>query len=194
MTVMGIMMNPTLARAIAPVVRFAVFDSLGNAEECFAAASPPLIVVAVGVVTACVVTSPLDDNTLDWATYCLNPLRLEKYKADPTPVRSAEGNVPRHNCLNGFGPLAISRTVPVKEFERDCCTRVLRRSAGWSSTAERMPDPRPAAKWKAVATNVRHMSVKVNLCVCPEESATSINRKVVVGNIGLLVDDDRCDR
>src|SRR5579862_9427074 len=187
---MGIMMNPTEARAIAPVVRFAIFDSLGNAEEYFAAASPPL--TAVGVVTACVVTSPLDDNKFDWATYCLNPLRLEKYKADPTPVRSVDGNVPRHNCLNGFGPLAISRTVPVREFERDCCTRVLRRSAGWSSTAERMPDPRPAAKWKAVATNVRHASMGVNLCAQKRaQQASTVGPSWIMTN--LLVDDDRCD-
>ena len=36
----------------------------------------------------------------------------------------------------------------------DCCTRVLRRSAGWRRTAERSPDARPAAKWNAAEREV----------------------------------------
>lgn len=38
----------------------------------------------------------------------------------------------------------------VVEREPDCCTRVLRRSAGWRRKAVVQPEPRPARKWKAV--------------------------------------------
>jgi hypothetical protein len=72
--------------------------------------------------------------------------RLEKYIADPHPVRSVLGSVPRQNCFMGFGPFAMDRMVPNSVLERDCWTRVLRRSAGWRRTAERMPELRPAKK------------------------------------------------
>jgi hypothetical protein len=38
-------------------------------------------------------------------------LRLEKYIAEPAPVRIADGSVPRHNCRIGEGPVAIERIV-----------------------------------------------------------------------------------
>jgi hypothetical protein len=66
--------------------------------------------------------------------------------ADPHPVRSVLGSVPRQNCRMGLGPLAMDRMVPTSVLERDCCTRVLSRSAGWRSTAERTPELSPAKK------------------------------------------------
>lgn len=66
--------------------------------------------------------------------------------ADPKPVRKAEGRVPRQNDRMELGDLEISRMVARSELCPDCWTRVLRRSAGWRRTAERMPDPRPATK------------------------------------------------
>lgn len=38
----------------------------------------------------------------------------------------------------------------MREIERDCWTRVLRRSAGWRSVADKQPVARPAKKWNAV--------------------------------------------
>jgi hypothetical protein len=69
--------------------------------------------------------------------------------AEPKPVLRAEGNVPRQKDRIELGELEISRMVASNEEWPDCCTRVLRRSAGCRSTAERMPDPRPARKWNA---------------------------------------------
>ena len=40
--------------------------------------------------------------------------------------------------------------VVSRDAERDCWTRVLRRSAGWRRVAERQPVVRPAKKWNAV--------------------------------------------
>jgi hypothetical protein len=69
--------------------------------------------------------------------------------AEPKPVRREEGTVPRQNDRMRFGDLEISRMVASRDVWPDCCRRVLRRSAGWRRTAERTPDPRPAAKWNA---------------------------------------------
>ena len=69
--------------------------------------------------------------------------------ADPNPVRRAEGRVPRQKDWIALGAWAISRIVMRREREPDCWTRVLRRSAGWSITAESRPELSPAAKWNA---------------------------------------------
>jgi hypothetical protein len=45
-----------------------------------------------------------------------------------------------------LGEEAISRIVRRRVEEEDCWTRVLRRSAGWRRTAEKIPDVRPARK------------------------------------------------
>lgn len=63
-------------------------------------------------------------------------------------MRSAEGTVPRHSEVTGCGDERMERRTGNKEEERDCWTRVLRRSAGWSRTAEETPEARPARKWK----------------------------------------------
>lgn len=55
--------------------------------------------------------------------------------------------MPRQNWRIGCGPLAMERMVERRVVWWDCCTRVLRRSAGWRRTADRMPEPRPAKKW-----------------------------------------------
>lgn len=69
--------------------------------------------------------------------------------AEPHPVRRVLGSVPRQNWRMGFGPFAMERIVPRRVFERDCWTRVFKRSAGWRRTAERTPELRPAKKWTA---------------------------------------------
>ena len=68
----------------------------------------------------------------------------------PHPVRSVLGSVPRQNVRMGFGPEAMSLIVESRVVEWDCWTRVFSRSAGWRSTAERMPELAPAAKWTGV--------------------------------------------
>lgn len=70
--------------------------------------------------------------------------------AEPKPVRRADGAVPRQNERIEFDEFEISRMVERRDVAPDCCTRVLRRSAGWRRTAERMPDPKPATKWNAM--------------------------------------------
>ena len=135
MTVMGIMTKPMEARATAPVPRFARLDSTGREDEWW--------VVPAGE------TKPVDVRIVDRETYCRSALRLEKYKADPIPVRKVEGRVPRQNCFKGCGPREISRMTVRKELDPDCWTRVLRRSAGCRRTADRIPEVRPAAKWNA---------------------------------------------
>ena len=73
--------------------------------------------------------------------------RLVKYNAEPKPVRSAEGTVPRHSEVIGCGPARIERRTGRSEVLPACCTRVLRRSAGCRRTAEETPLARPATKW-----------------------------------------------
>jgi hypothetical protein len=126
------MTKPAHVRAKAPVARFAVLLSFGNELEC----SAPFITA-----------SPLPAAAR--LALCRSALRLEKYIADPKPVRSVLGNVPLQNWRMGFGPLAIDRMVASSVFECDCWTRVLRRSAGCKRTAESMPEFRPAKKCTA---------------------------------------------
>ena len=83
-----------------------------------------------------------------FATNCLSVFKLVKYSADPKPVRRADGRVPRHSDVMGCGPLRIERRTGSKEEDRDCWTRVFRRSAGWRRTALETPEARPARKWK----------------------------------------------
>lgn len=71
-----------------------------------------------------------------------------KYSADPKPVRNAEGNVPRQRLAAGLGAASIPRRTGRSEEDRDCCTRVLSRSAGWRRIALETPEVRPARKWK----------------------------------------------
>lgn len=70
-------------------------------------------------------------------------------------MRSADGTVPRHSERIGVGERASERTVfirvAVAEPEGGACwIRVLRRSAGWRSTAERTPEAPPERKWDLV--------------------------------------------
>jgi len=116
MIVIGIKMKPAEALATAPVVKFARFESFGKDEEY--------------VGSAPFSTTPMVLSRFDRATCWRRALRLVKYIADPKPVRRAEGKVPRQNAVMEFGDLEISRMVVRREVEPDCCTRVLRRSAG----------------------------------------------------------------
>src|SRR6266536_5559572 len=107
MTVTGIIINPAMVLATAPVTRFAVLDSFGRAEEPWLAVVPPELA----------------------ATPCLRAFKLEKYSAEPKPVRRADGMVPRQRPRNGCGEERIALSVGRREWCRDCWTRVLRRSA-----------------------------------------------------------------
>lgn len=66
-------------------------------------------------------------------------------------MRSAEGTVPRQRARIGVGERARVRTVSTRVAVADplggaCWMRVLRRSAGWRSTAERTPEAPPERK------------------------------------------------
>lgn len=102
------MTKPADARAIAPVVKLAILLSLGRLEDEYSAF--PLVASI----------SPVDVRRLDLATCWRKALRLEKYRAEPKPVRMTEGSVPRQNCFRELGPASISRKVVVREVERDC--------------------------------------------------------------------------
>lgn len=121
-------MNPASVRAVAPVTRFCTLLNFG---------STVLRLVSFGVVMIALL-----------ATTCLNELSVVKYSALPNPVRSALGSVPRHKDAIGLGPARIERRVSERVWAPDCCTRVLRRSAGCRRTAEDTPEQRPATKWK----------------------------------------------
>jgi len=58
----------------------------------------------------------------------------------------ALGIAPRHSVLIGLGPLRIARMVKRRVVVWDCWTRVLRRSAGWRTTADTEPPMRPEVK------------------------------------------------
>lgn len=79
-TVIGIMMKPAHVRANAPVARFAVLLSFGSELECSAPLAAALLLPAAARLAL-----------------CRNALRLEKYMADPKPVRRVLGNVPLQN-------------------------------------------------------------------------------------------------
>lgn len=68
----------------------------------------------------------------------------------PKPVRRADGVAPRHSAGRPRGEARISWSAMRSEWWPDCWTRVLSRSIGWRSTAERVPEPRPAMKWNAI--------------------------------------------
>jgi hypothetical protein len=126
MTVTGMTIYPTPARVTAPAIRFAKGDSCGNEELCFAA---PLCA----------------------ARLLRTPFSVLKYMAEPTPERIVDGNVPRHSCRIGDGPVAIERTVlrsvAVAEEDGGCCwIRVFNRSAGCRIIAERSPEVPPERK------------------------------------------------
>ena len=106
-------MKPAHVLAAAPVAKFAVLLSFGREDEW----SPGMMAASA---------RPAASK----AARRRSAFSEEKYIADPHPVRSVEGSVPRQNWRMGFGPLAIVRMVPINVDDRDCCTRVLRRSAG----------------------------------------------------------------
>ncbi len=108
MTVIGIMTKPTDARAIAPVVRLARLDSRGRLEDEYCA------------LTLAASTMPADVRRLDLAMFWRKALRVEKYRAVPTPVRITEGRVPRQSCFTALGPASISLKVVTREVDRDC--------------------------------------------------------------------------
>jgi hypothetical protein len=99
---MGIITKPAHVRAKAPVARLAVLLSFGKELEC----------------------SPMIATSPRFAAIKLacrrRAFKPEKYIADPMPVRSVLGNVPRQNCFIGLGPFAIERIVANSVFERDC--------------------------------------------------------------------------
>jgi len=109
-------MKPAEARATAPVVRFARFESLGSEEEWLG--------------FPCLSTAPMEASRFERATFCRRAFNAVKYIADPKPVRRAEGRVPRQKDKIEVEELEISRMVVSSELCPDCCTRVFKRSAG----------------------------------------------------------------
>lgn len=109
MIVMGISMNPASDRATAPVVRLATLESLGREEEC----------VWLGVPRSCVMGTRAW-RRFEWATCWRRAFKPVKYRAEPKPVRRADGNVPRQKAVMLFGLLEISRIVVNKDAEPDC--------------------------------------------------------------------------
>lgn len=81
MTVMGIIMKPTDALAVAPLAKLAVADSCGSLEEEF----------------VCTVSA------LFRANLCRIEFKVVKYRAEPILVRIHDGSVPRHSCRIGLG-------------------------------------------------------------------------------------------
>lgn len=138
MTVMGIMMKPTDARAKAPVVKLANGDSLGRVDE----EAESLALAVAGLVEP----SPMTKASA-FAILVLSMFKDVKYRALPTLVRMVLGRVPRHNCFIGLGPAAIALIEPTRECDPDCWTRVLSRSTGWRRMAELKPEARPASRW-----------------------------------------------
>lgn len=124
-------MRPAKTRAVAPVMRFCTFDSFGRTELLFEIVAP----FARGLAEV-------------FATIWRRELSDVKYRADPKPVRRAEGTVPRQRLAMGWGPERMDRRTATSDEERDCWTRVFSRSAGCRSTALETPEAKPAKKWK----------------------------------------------
>jgi hypothetical protein len=134
MTVIGIRTKPAAALAMAPVVRFARFDSCGSEDDDgLGGMAVPGVTLAEG-------------ENRDAATCWRRAFRVVKYSAEPRPVRITEGRAPRQSCWMVLGDEDISRKVASREGECVCCTRVFNRSAGWRRAAEVMPVTRPARK------------------------------------------------
>jgi len=134
-----------------------VFDSLGREEEW----RPVLAALGAVVIGTAAEGSARKGMR---AAFSRMALRLVKYMAEPKPVRRADGTAPRQSAGMSCGAARISAMAALSECEPDCCTRVLRRSMGWRRTAERTPDPRPAAKWKAETRERGGQREKTLLC------------------------------
>ena len=80
------------------------------------------------------------------ATALRIPSSVVKYIPLPRPLRIAEGTAPRHSVCMGLGPERMARRLFRRVEDWDCCTRVLRRSAGCRIIAETVPPARPDAK------------------------------------------------
>lgn len=192
------MMKPAQARARAPVARLALELSWGRvllllflmlsmlllrvlsacddgveAEKgpapAPAPAPAPVIEVEVFVLADIVEVLVEEVIEVEAATLVRSAFNVEKYSAEPNPVRSTLGNVPLQSersppppppppappCWPWAPPEEedeerMWRSVGSKGVrEESCWRRVLSRSAGWRSDAERMPVVRPARKWVA---------------------------------------------
>lgn len=137
MTVTGIITNPAHTLATAPAARFCVLESFGS-TELLRFVVPSLM---LDVVLPDFFASP-------FATACRNQLRVVKYRAEPKPVRIAEGVVPRQRLGTGCGEANIERMTGKSEDDRDCCTRVFSKSAGCRRIDVQSPEASPATKWK----------------------------------------------
>ncbi|KAF3939406.1 hypothetical protein ABW19_dt0200124 [Dactylella cylindrospora] len=126
--VIGIITKPANTRAVEPVRRFVRVDGLVPGFE--------------------------EVRPVRW-TDLRRISREAKYIPLPTPVRIAEGVAPRHNVAIGEGEDRIVRMVVRRRESCDCCTRVLRRSAGWRITAETTPPARPEEKCLRLFARVR---------------------------------------
>lgn len=89
----------------------------------------------------------MDDSS---CSHRLKLLREVKYNAEPSPVRSAEGVVPRHILLVR---LRCSFRSLLRHADREspllCCLLVLSKSRGCRMMAEATPEASPDAKCRA---------------------------------------------
>lgn len=162
MMVMGMRQRPAEARATAPVRRFARLERRGREEEEAEEAGER----GLGRVDGWFSSAGMKGaGRWRWerATRCRRALREEKYRAEPRPVRMTDGRVPRQSWRRGVGPEVMEWKVWRREVDGDCCTRVLRRSAGWRREAERMPMVRPARKWNATQQGGIRVSLRRGL-------------------------------
>lgn len=132
-----------MPRTTAPDAKFAYIGNFGREEE--------------------VEADPFVEVRYERDRYVRVALSIVKYKAEPTDVRIAEADVPRHSaptdgisfnaCLNDL----VEPTMPfVEDIVCDkcfCCwTRVFKRSSGCKSTEDVKPDTNPAARCDFVET------------------------------------------
>src|SRR2546429_8706527 len=134
-TVTGIITSPAQTLATAPVARFCVFESFGKTELPLLAMSSVMLKLVVPSFLACL-----------FATACRSACKGVKYKAEPKPVRMADGVAPRQRPARGFGEASMERTTAESEDDRDCCTRVLSKSAGCKRIEGQSPEVSPATK------------------------------------------------
>lgn len=112
-----------------------MFESFGKTELPVFVMPSVMLRLVVPTVLGCLL-----------ATACRKALNEVKYKAEPKPVRMAEGRVPRQRFATGFGEASIVRKMGKSEEDRDCWTRVLSRSAGCKRIEVLSPEVSPATK------------------------------------------------
>ena len=154
------MMKPAKKRAADPVATLAVLDSFGRADDDDDVLSTTTTIEVDGIMVRRSLSS------------------VVKYSADPKPVRSAEGRVPRHRPRTGWEEERMDFSVERSETVWwDCWTRVLRRSAGCSRMEEARPEDRPARKWNGA------FDAAISQSVMPSEGERELYEYMLVVSI-----------